>query len=515
MKPTGRPGGARRRWAAGLLGFLCLAVALPSSAGAAPLEELRDSVQEFTLKNGLRFLVIEDHDAPIFAYATCVDAGGVCEVPGITGIAHMFEHMAFKGTRTVGTTNYRRERKAMERTDEAWDAYMAEKNKRFEADSTRLEELMAEFREAMEEEKQYAVQNDFDRILETNGGRGINAFTGVDMTCYIYSLPSNRLELWARMEGDRLTWPVLREFYQERDVVRNERRIGTESTPMGRLFENFLTTAFKAHPYGNGVIGHSSDIESFHRRDARDFFEKYYVAPNMTVCVVGDVTVEQVKKLAKKYFKYVRCGEDPPPVTTVEPVHQAEFRVVAEEDANPVAILGWQCPAAGHEDYAGMELVMEILGTGRSSRLYQRLVKEEQVATRVGAGTDMPGMKYANQAVVFVFCAENRDPEEAEAIVYEEIQRLIDEGPTVEELEKVKTGYLARAIRQLRRPGRLAVALASTDQLEGDWRKLFDHLGRIEAVTVEDIQRLAGERLVAERRTVAMLKKKSETGSDS
>jgi predicted Zn-dependent peptidase len=514
MKNTGSPG-TRHRLAAAWIGIAIVAAALAAGAAAAPLEELRASVKEFTLDNGLHFLVVEKPDAPVFSYATCVDAGGVCEVTGTTGIAHMFEHMAFKGTPTVGTSDYNAERKAMAVTDAAWDAYRAEKNKRFQADSTKLVELMATFRAAMEREKSYVVQNDFDRILETNGARNVNAFTATDMTCFMYSLPSNRAELWARMEGDRLAQPVLREFYQERDVVRNERRIG-ESSPVQCLYDDFITTAFVAHPYGYGVIGHASDIEAFSRRDAQAFFDKYYVAPNMTICIVGDVTVDQVHKLAEQYFRHVRVGPNPPPVITVEPVHHAELRVTSEGDANPTVIIGWQCPAQEDPDYAPMELVMEILGSGRSSRLYERLVKKEQVASQVGAGTDTPGSKYENQAVVFVFIAAGRDPEEAEGMVYDEVDRLITEGPTAEELQKVKTGYVARTIRQLRQPQWLAIALASSDQMLGDWRGAFDHLGQIEAVTAADIQRLAKERLTKERRTVAMLKKKTageEAGS--
>ncbi len=514
MKRTGSPGA--RRWLAVVwLGIPAAAAILAAPAPAAPLEELRASVKEFALDNGLRFLVVEKPDAPVFAYATCVDAGGVCEMTGTTGIAHMFEHMAFKGTPSVGASDFAAERKAMAATDAAWDAYLEEKHKRFAADSTRLGELMSAFRTAMEREKSYVIQNDFDRILETNGARNVNAFTSTDMTCYMYSLPSNRAELWARMEGDRLAQPVLREFYQERDVVRNERRIG-ESSPVQRLFEDFITTAFIAHPYGTGVIGHASDIEAFSRRDAQAFFDKYYVAPNMTVCVVGDVTVGQVRQLAEKYFRHVRLGPNPPPVVTVEPVHRAELRVTIEDDANPTVIVGWQSPAQQDPDYAAMELVMEILGTGRSSRLYERLVKKEQVATQVGAGTDTPGAKYENQAIVFVFLATGRNPEDAEAMVYEEVDRLIAQGPTEEELRKVKTGYVARIIRQLRQPQWLAIALASSDQMLGDWRAAFDHLARIEAVTAADVQRLAQERLVKERRTVAMLKKKAasqEAGS--
>lgn len=497
---TFRPGGL-------VLG-LCSLAALIASAGASPLQSLADQVQEFTLENGLRFLVVEQHDAPVFSYATVVDAGGVCEVVGTTGIAHMFEHMAFKGTETIGTSDFKKEQRALARVDEAWDAVLTERHRGFDADSLRLAELAEAYKQARDEAREFVLSNDYVKILESNGAQGVNAFTGLDITAYLYSLPSNRLELWARMESDRLSHPVLREFYTERDVVRNERR-SSESSPTGRLFDALLTTSFSAHPYGTGVIGHSSDIENFHRRDALEFFDKYYVASNMTVCLVGDVTVDEVQKLAREYFMEVREAPDPPPVMTIEPVHTAELRIIAEEDANPVLITCWQAPAQRDPDFAAMELLTAMLGNGRTSRLYERLVKEEQVAIQVGAGVGLPGSKYPSLAGVFTYVVADGDPEEVEAMVYEEVEGLIASGPTDDELAKVKTIYRAQEMRQLRRPLRLAVALASADQMQGDWRQLFEHLDRVEQVTTADIQRVATEYLVRPQRIVAMIQKTS------
>ncbi|MFH1143021.1 MAG: pitrilysin family protein [Candidatus Eisenbacteria bacterium] len=480
---------------------------LPDTAGAVLLEQLRESVQEFTLENGLRVLVIERHDAPVFSYATCVDVGGVYEETGKTGIAHMFEHMAFKGTESLGTSDYTAEQKAMQREDQAWDAVLEEQRKTTRSDSVRLAELLESFKQLREEAKSYVVGNEFSRVLERNGARDLNAFTGTDMTCYFYSLPSNRLELCMRMEADRLAYPVLREFYLERDVVRNERRMGTESSPFGRLIENFLTTAFMAHPYKNGVIGHSDDIETFHRRDALAFFEKYYVASNMTVVFVGDVTLAEVQTLARKYLSHIAAGPDPTPRLTREPVHNAERRVVAQEEANPTVIIGWQSPGLDDPDMPGMELLAEVLGRGRTSRLYERLVKTEKVAASVRTGTGWPGNKYPNQMIAIITVAANEDPYRAEALVYEEVERLIDAGVSAEELQKAKTSYLAREIRQLRDESNLTLQIAISDQLMGHWTRGFEFLDRIEAVTPEEIQDLAAQRLVKPRRTVAVLEK--------
>lgn len=504
---------ARLRFMTGLFAALALQVGLlvafllaiaPAPARAAALDNIRQSVQEFTLDNGLRILVVERHDAPVFAYATVVDAGSVCEMTGTTGIAHMFEHMSLKGTPTIGTTDYAKESKALDAVDAAWDAVRSELDRGADTDSVRLGELMARFMQAREAAQKFVIPNAYDNILETNGGRDMNAQTRTDMTAFYYRLPSNRLELWGRLEGDRLSHPVLREFYTERDVVRNERRM-QESSPIGRLFNNLLTTAFEAHPYGNGVIGFSSDIENFRRRDAIDFYDKYYVASNMTICLVGDVTMDDVRRVAGEYFEDMRQGPNPPPVITQEPVHTAERRVIAEEDANPVLLAGWQAPAERERDFAAMELLMDILGNGRTSRLYERLVKKEQIATQVGAGVGLPGSKYPNLAGAFIYVTADKDPLLAEQMAYEEIKRLSDQGPTAEELAKVKTRYRANHIRALRRPDNLALELAAADQIAGHWSWLFEQIDRIDAVTVADVQRVAAERLIPGRRAVAVI----------
>jgi predicted Zn-dependent peptidase len=491
------------------LGLLALFLVGPvRPARAVLLQNLRDSVQEFTLENGLRFLVVERHEAPVFSYTMCVDAGGVCEVPGLTGIAHMFEHMAFKGTESIGTTDYAAEKPALDAVDAAWDEVRAERLKGAAADSARLRQLGAVFAKAQEAAQRFVVGNQFFSLLEQNGAKDVNAFTATDATCYQYDIPSNRLELWARMEGDRLSRPVMREFYMERDVVRNERRMRLESSAMGRFLESLMTAAFMAHPYSHGFSNFASDIEMFRRQDAREFFDRYYVASNMTVALVGDVDAREVRRLAERYFSGVRRGPNPDPVTIVEPVHTAERRVLAEEDANPIVIVGWQGPAETDPDYAAAELLMQVLGGGRSSRLFERLVKKEKVATAASAGIGLPGSKYPNLVVTFAYVAADQDPQRAEAVIHEEVARLIVEGPTAAELQKVKTEYLANQIRQLREPAELALQLAMTDQGQGNWRRLFEHLDRIESVTAADLQRVARERFVKARRTVGILSKK-------
>jgi predicted Zn-dependent peptidase len=490
--------------------LLVLAAALASTAGAVGFEDLESKVKEFTLPNGLTFVVLERHDAPVFSFRTYVDAGGVDEVPGITGIAHMFEHMAFKGTPTVGTKDFPAEQEAMAAEDAAAAALEAELNNGMDADSTRLGELEAAFKEAQTKAKDYVESNEFSKVLDANGVVGMNASTFTDWTQYYYSLPSNRLQLWARMEGDRLSNPVLREFYSERDVVYEERRF-SESSPTGRLFLDWMNAAYQAHPYGiGGVIGHSSDVKRLTRDDARRFFDKYYVGSNLTVAVVGDVKFEDVKKFAEEYFLGVKAGENPPPLRTVEPRHDYEVRIIREEDAQPFVLVGYHIPAGNSPDYMAADLLGEIIGSGRSSRIYKRLVKKDKIAAQAGAGAGVLGTKYPTLLIVQALVAKDATVDQVESAIYEELDRLAEDGPTPEELDKVKTRAKASYIRGLRSNNGLAGNLAQYEELWGDWRKMFTYLDELNAVTVEDVQRVAKEALRPGNRVVGIMKRPAE-----
>lgn len=500
----------RPTWIPGFVLAAALVAALPAQADT--FEDLASQVHEFTLENGLTFILFERHDAPVFSFRTYVDAGGVDEVPGVTGIAHMFEHMAFKGTQTIGTTDYAAEQKALQAVDEAWMALAREQAKGFQADENKVAQLETAFKEAQTKAQEYVVSNEFSKVLEENGAQGLNAATGTDMTFYLYNLPSNRLELWARLEGDRLTQPVLREFYTERDVVIEERRF-QESSPSGRLFDALMTTGFIAHPYGTGIIGYASDLEQLTRQDAWDFFETYYVASNMTIAVVGDVYPADLEKLARKYFSKVPAGDDPLPVRTVEPKHEAEIRFERVEDAQPMVGLGYHIPGMSHPKWYAYELLGDILGSGRSSRLYTTLVKEEKIASQAGGGSGFPGRKYPSMLILFALVSTDSTPHEVEAAMKREAMRLLEEGPTEEELEKVKSMNKASLLRQMRSNSGLAGMLAQYQGMFGDWRELFEVVQRIDAVTLDDVREAAAETLRPGNAVVGLIKKPEGSAS--
>jgi predicted Zn-dependent peptidase len=475
---------------------------------------LEGQVREFRLANGLTLLVLERHEAPVFSFDTAVNAGGVDAVTGVTGIAHVFEHMAFKGTPYVGTNDYAKERAALDAVDRAWADLLTERQKRHLADSTKIATLDAAFKAAQEEAGKYVVSNEFSQVLEQAGANGLNAGTRVDYTDYLCNLPSNKLELWALMEGDRMTNPVLREFYKEREVIVEERRMDEESTPNGRLFEEFIATSFKAHPYGNGIIGHRSDLENLSRSDAEKFFREHYVAKNMATAVVGDVSAAEVERLANKYFSGVSAAPAPPPVATVEPRQAAERRVVIEEDAQPVILLGYHEPDMNDPRFHAYEALTSILADGRSSRLYTRLVKEKKVAVQVGAGAGMPGRKYGNLLFAYIVPATGVDPDSALAVFDAEIARFLADAPvTKDELDGVKTRARAEFWHSIQSNEGMAGQLAYYQELTGSWRNLFKQVDQMNAVTEGDVMSAAKECLRKDNRTVAMIRMRSGSSS--
>lgn len=486
-------------------GVLSVCVVAPLAAQDL-LADFEQNVTEFTLDNGLTFIIVEDHEAPVVTFYTYADVGSVDEVKGITGMAHMFEHMAFKGTTTLGTQDLEKELEALAAEDAAYDALRNERQKGPLADPEKLAELEAAFNAATEATKQYLVSNEFDEVVTRNGGVGMNATTWFDATQYFYSLPANKLELWFSLESDRFLNPVLREFYVERDVVMEERRMRTDSNPLGRLLEEFLATAYKAHPYGEPTVGHMSDLQSFTRQEALDFFETYYPASNLTMVLVGAVEAEQARAYAETYFSRLPKRPKPEPVETVEPPQIAERRVIMHEQSQPYLFVGYHKGSIHHPDHAVFQILNDALGNGRTSRMYKRLVEEEKVALQASIFNDFPDSKYPNLFMTLVVPNQGRTPEEAEALIYEILDDIKENGLTEEELARAKTRTRATLVRQLTSRTTIASQLVFYEALTGDWRNLFHQLEAMDAVTNDDIKRAASDVFTLNNRTVAMIK---------
>ena len=484
---------------------ILLFIIVSTPVEAQDLAAFEKRMTKFTLHNGLEFLVLERHEAPVVSFHTYADVGAVDEVWGITGIAHLFEHLAFKGTTTIGTRDYKAEKKAMAKIDEEFLDLKLEHRKGERADKARLEQLENQFKEAQEQAQKFLVHDEYEETFSREGSSGFNAYTSHDATQYIVSLPSNKVELWMMMESDRFAHPVLRQFYKEKDVVMEERRLGVESQPVGRLLEEFMAIAYKAHPYGDEVVGHMSDLETMTRAEAEAFFTKYYAPSNLTIAIVGDVNPEQIRKLATRYFSGIPSGPKPDPVETVEPPQLGERRVVLEDPAQPFVLIGYHKPSIHHPDDAVFDAITDIVGMGRTSRLYKSLVKEKRIAMAASGFQGMPGAKYPSLFLFYAVPARGHTNQECEEAIYVEIERLKNELVTPEELAKAKTRARAGLIRELDSNSGLAAMLTFYEVVTGDWRNLFEQLDKIDKVIAEDIHRVAKEYFTTKNRSVGII----------
>jgi predicted Zn-dependent peptidase len=489
-----------------LWGLTLLTVFLAAgTASSFEFTELENSVTEAKLENGLTVLVMERHEAPVASFITLADVGGVDDPKEYTGMAHMFEHMAFKGTTTLGTKDLQAELEAMRKEDSIWTLLRAERKKGREADSARLAELEEAFNKAIEEANEYVVPGAFSQVLESEGATSLNAGTSKDYTMYMMSLPSNKVELWMAMESERFLNPVLREMYRERNVITEERRQVLENNPIMRTIDAMQAAAYKAHPYGVSIIGHMSDIKNYTRDAAREYYEKYYVPSNMVIAIVGDVDADEVIELAREYWGRIPARPEPEPVATIEPPQKGERRVLLEDPAQPFAVIGWHIPDGTHPDWPAVQALSDYLGQGRTSLLYESLKKEKKIASEVGIYPGWPGNKYPSLLMCYVMPSAEHTAEECEKAVLEEIEKLKEEPIPAEEAEKIKARAKAGMINQLNNNMGLAMGLASYQNDWGDWREMFRELDRINAVTAEDIQRVAKEYLTDNNRTVALL----------
>ncbi|HLH45021.1 MAG TPA: pitrilysin family protein [Bryobacteraceae bacterium] len=476
---------------------------LPGLLCAQSLQDFEKKVTKFTLANGLTFLVLERHEAPVVSFHTYANVGSVDDPSGHTGLAHMMEHMAFKGTETIGTKNWPEEKKALDAVEEAYDRLEAEQNKAFRADPKKLDALKADLKGAIDKANSYVEPNEYDRIVEANGGVGMNANTAEDQTQFFYSFPSNRLELWFLLESSRFYHPVLREFYKERDVVREERRMRTESSPIGELVEQMLATAFIAHPYKVSPIGWSSDIENLRRPDAEQFFKRYYTPGNLTIAIVGDVNPMEAKRLAEKYFGRLPKGPTPPIVRTVEPEQPGERTAAVESPAQPFLLIGYKRPNQYSPDDAALEVLSDILSDGRTGLIYKDMVRDKQMALSAESDASFPGGKYPSLLIFFVVPAQSHTVEENEKEIDSILDRVKREKVDPESLQRVKTKLRAALIRKLGSNTGLAEQLTYYEANFGDWRKLFTQIDDFNKVTAEDLMRVAKKYFVKDSRTVA------------
>jgi predicted Zn-dependent peptidase len=488
-------------------------------AAPAAADKPQITVEEHTLGNGMRWLLYEQHDSPTIAAGWTARVGSVNEREGITGISHFFEHMMFKGTKTIGTTNIDADLRLIDEQERLRDGMraemevMRERLRRGEIDdlqkpeswTARYRELERQFDVLVQKQRETIVKDQLDQLYTKNGGEFLNAFTSEDQTAYFLRLPKNKLELWAWLESDRLLNPVFREFYSERDVVFEERRLAVESTPLGKYDEEFNALFWEASPYKWPVVGWASDIPMYTLAQAKQYFTTYYAPNNITGVLAGDFKAAEVKPLLERYFGRIPRGAvDPPPVVTLEPKQLGEKRFNAEAETSPTVRVWWKTVPFLHKDTPALDLLSDVL-SGRTGRLYKGLVLGRQVANESSASIDP--RKYGGIFMVETTVKDGREPAAAEAAVYEEIEKLQKEPVPAEELQKVKNAFKANSYRRLASPFAIFIQLVNYDGI-GDWRLINTRPELADAVTAADLQRVAQQYLTKETRTVATFLRK-------
>jgi len=477
---------------------------LSSFALAQDVASFEKRITVKKLPNGLTLLVCERPEAPVFSFFTLVDAGSSQDPLRATGLAHMFEHMAFKGTDKIGTTNYPAEKAALAKVETEYAAYIAERDKRVDRDENKVKQLEKAWKDAIDEAQKYVKPNEFGEIVERQGGEGMNANTSDDETNYFYSFPANRLELWAYLESERFLHPVMREFYKERDVVIEERRLRTDSNPIGRLVEQFINASFQAHPYHRPTVGWMSDLNSFSATDAQQFFDEYYIPSNMVVAVVGDVKSSETIPIVEKYFGRLPTKPVPDERTTTEPPQNSERRVILRQSAQPFYIEGYHRPDYRSPDDAVYDAISDLMSNGRTSRLYRALVRDKKIAAFAAGFSGLPGNKYPHLFSFYAVPVPGHTPQELGDAIHAEIDRIKKEDISDDELKMIKTRAKADLIRGLADNAGLAQQLAIYQSRYGDWRELFRSVDRIDKVTKADIRRVANQTFAENNRTVGI-----------
>ena len=497
-------------------------LALGCAISVCPIQAQKVPVVEKQLANGMRILLVERHDEPAVAGGWVAHVGSSNERPGITGIAHLFEHMMFKGTPTIGTKDYEKDLEILSQQEKLRDE-MREEDVKMRADyrhgkiddllkpenkSARYQELQKKFNDLIAREREVLVKNEFDRIYTGNGGSRMNAFTSEDMTAYFINVPANTLELWMWMESERILHPVFREFYAERDVVFEERRMRTESTPLGKFAEEYNSMFWESTPYSWPVVGWPSDIPAISKAQADDFYGIYYSPQNITLMLVGDFKGQEMEGLLRKYFERIPRGpKTPPDVATMEVQQVAEKKMYAEAEVNPQVDIQWHTVPFGHHDSYALEILAQVLST-RTGRLYKGLVLGSAVATEAYAV--QVSQKWAGYFNAGGEAREGHKPEEVEQGIYDNLERLKKEEVPAEELQKVKNNFAAAEYRRLTSNFPILMQLIQNEG-RGDWKEINEGGINIQKVTAADIKSAANKYFAKENRTVGIFNRKPGT----
>ncbi len=469
-----------------------------------PLEK---RVQSFELSNGLKVIILERHLSPTVALYLTYRAGAVDEEEGKTGIAHFLEHMMFKGTKTIGTRNYEKEKRLLRKIWQTGKRLDRELKRGAKAEQNKVARLQEALSSLQRQHRKWVRSNEIDRLYTEAGAINVNASTGQDLTTYHVNLPANKIELWARIESERMKDTVLREFYEERNVILEERRQTKEANPQGALYEEFMSIAFLRHPYRRPIIGFGEDIAHIQPEDLLRFKRNFYAPNNATIAIVGDVDAKKVLFMVKRYFGSLQRAPIVRPDIPVEPAPNGERRLTLAIQASPQLIIGFHKPPPPHPDDYVFDLIETLLSGGRASRLYKKLVEEKALAQAIEAQNGLPGARYNNLFAIFARPRDGKTNGELEAAIYDLLEELKSGDIPEAELEAAKTKLTADFIRLQESNEGMAHMLAYNQAVLGNFRYAFTYLDRIREITPADIRRVAQKYLTKSSRLVATIER--------
>lgn len=476
--------------------FPFLLLAEEGTSNLKSLEELASKVQKYTLPNGLRILYLERSLVPVFVGEVWVKVGSSDELPGRTGSAHLLEHMAFKGTKTIGTTDYEKEKPLLEEYNSLFEHYRKNKDEKLKSKLLDLDKDLSEI----------WVNGGFTSLYQQHGAVGLNAGTSTDYTMYTTSLPSSELEFWFSMESDRLRNPVFRQFYKELEVVKEERRMRFDDVPSGKLMEAILASAYWGHPYQNLVIGWKADLDRLSVRDAQELHKAYYRPDNMVVVLVGDLRGQNIFELGKKYLGSLVKPDAPLPENNVAEAKQNEERIVKiDYPSEPIIFLGYHIPTSPHPDALAFSLLHTILADGEASVLERELKHKRKLVTSVFT-TELPGERYDPIFIIGATPAKGKSYDEVEVAINEELVKLKKTGISKDVFEAAKTKTKYGYLSSMSSNQGMADLLASNELLHGDWKNVSKAYDMIQSTKEEDVINLIDKYLYKNNQTRVEIK---------
>jgi predicted Zn-dependent peptidase len=493
----------------GFAAVICLAFGTSYAAAQAPSPApdtaagIAREIGDFTLANGMHFVILERHQTPLVSFHIYVGAG-LANIPaGQSGLGRLIEKLAWSGTETTGSRDWTAEKKALDAVEDAADRLDTERAKGPRADSVKVTGLTFDLQAAIDRAQALAKPDAYRQALTDQGATGLSASVSADAIHYACTLPSNRAELWFSMESQRLSRPVFRGFYAQRDDLVAQLRGLPGQSADSRLLELFGATAFLAHPYRNPADGWPGDLERLRPADLRRFYDRYLVAANLTVGIAGDLTAAEARQLAERYFTGPSwtAKPAPPPIPTREPVQNAPRLGIAYSATTPLVAIGYKRPDEQDRDDIAFDTIQMLLG-GPTGLLAAEAIQTGW-ATSTQAVAAFPGERYPALFLIRATPSPSTTLERAVATVEAVIDRLRNQPVDEAGLERAKSHLRSLALSALGENPSAASLLAASSAEYGDWHQVFVDLDRLARLSAADIQRVALKYLAPERRTVA------------